>query len=268
MRFLFLDEAGTSANEPVCVVACVIANADEHIILAENAIREIMRGVPEQFRNQEFHATDIFGNSAKYGDHWALSDRLQLLAEMMSLPRRLGMAVVIGMVRKDAEVPEEFLSVFDNPKDYHHMLSFRMAISHADRFIRRNCGVTEIGTAVAEDKPEMRRNLKYAPKHERMSPWVAPQSQLLPTAKEEAQGYVEQTGEQRVERVRDTVHFVGKGDEPLVWLADACAFGLRRYFAQQKFGDRFVRAILNHEPNLYDYRGPASQGCWPFGKFG
>jgi tRNA(Glu) U13 pseudouridine synthase TruD len=41
-------------------------------------------------------------------------------------------------------------------------------------------------------------------------------------------------------------------------VADACAFGFRRYFSEQTFGVDFVKSIIGKELVLDDYAGPAS----------
>src|SRR5690606_18502198 len=125
-----------------------------------------------------------------------------------------------------------------------------------DKFIREYARPSEIGTIVAEDSDEMRKFLKLGPKIMRENPINLQSEYLMPTRKEQEQGYIDQESEQRVTRIRNTDHFVRKGEEPLVALADAIAFGVRRYFEEQTFGRDFAEAIFGQPPLLDDFRGP------------
>src|SRR5205809_1008760 len=79
VRFVFMDEAGTSAHEPVTVVVGLIADADKHVVSAEAAVLEALGAVPAQFKDGfVWHATQVFGD-AKFQDDWSLTDRLRLL---------------------------------------------------------------------------------------------------------------------------------------------------------------------------------------------
>jgi hypothetical protein len=63
MRFVYIDEAGTSEHEPVTIVAALVVNADEQIMFAEAAIAEVLGAVPKEFgENFVFHAKDVWGN--------------------------------------------------------------------------------------------------------------------------------------------------------------------------------------------------------------
>ena len=69
MRFLFMDEAGTSGaeHESVRVVVSILVNADTQLMQVEAALREALGAVPSQFAKKfVFHADDIW--SANPGD--------------------------------------------------------------------------------------------------------------------------------------------------------------------------------------------------------
>jgi hypothetical protein len=259
VRYVLVDEAGTSAREPVTIVVGLVAHADEHMMLAEAAINEALGAVPEEFRQDfVFHAAEIW-SSPKYRSRWSMADRLALLHSMMRLPRRLGIAISLGMVRRDSPSPQEALDHLRlDPVRYQHLMAFMYCIAAADRYIRDYADLREVATVVAEDVPNMRFYLRQVPKALRDHPIVLFPGMLTPTAAEKAAGYIRQTGDFRVSRIRQAIHFANKQEEPLLQLADACAFGLRRYFAEQSMGKEFVRSILGGEPSLEDYRGPAA----------
>jgi hypothetical protein len=68
VRFIYTDEAGTSAKEPVTVVIGLVVNPDTQLLPATSEVDKIFATVPPQCRKTfEFHATSIWGNK-KYRD--------------------------------------------------------------------------------------------------------------------------------------------------------------------------------------------------------
>jgi hypothetical protein len=266
VRFVFMDEAGTSADEPWAVVVGIVADADEHIVLAERSLLEALGAVPKEHREGfYFHAKEIFGSN-KWQDDWILTSRLNLLKEIMAIPRNIGMAVSISAIKRDADspiLPEIALSA----KEQDHFLAFKQCVAVADRYIREHCGPREVGTVLAENHPTMQRHLSSVVYQLRHSPVHFPKKAIIPSEKETEQGYIEQDGVYRVTRIRNAIYWSDKWGEPLLQIADACAYGIRRYLAQQKFGDEFMRAIvggaqpLPHEP--FSMPGWASCLAWP-----
>jgi hypothetical protein len=115
---------------------------------------------------------------------------------------------------------------------------------------------------VAEDvdgvKDDLRALIK-ALKNEDFSKLVSlPQGEISPSQEEIRRGVFSQEPIQKIERIRDTVHFVSKADGPLLQLADACAFAFRRCFARESFGDDFVLSMLGKNLELADWSGPGS----------
>lgn len=97
MRYIFMDEAGTSAKEPVTVVVGIIASADDHVLSAEALAHEMLGAVPVGLRpGFKFHATQIYGDKNYQDAGWSLTDRLELLFNMMSVPKRIGMAISLA----------------------------------------------------------------------------------------------------------------------------------------------------------------------------
>lgn len=254
VRFIFMDEAGTSGapHEKLGVIVAINVHADEQLARAEQLVLELVQGVPERMRDGfVFHATQIWSED-EMRDGWSLSDRLGLLRRMMALPRRLGLAVTFSVVRSDAPLFSENLT----PIQQRHLQGFIMCTSRADKFVRDHCAPMEIATIIAEAAGPMTKILRNVPKGLRKGT-IYP-GPGLPRIEEQALGYIKQEAGERVTRIRDTIHFVGKEEEMCVWIADACAFGLRRYFEGQSFGVEFCQAIFGRQLALEDFRGPAS----------
>lgn len=123
VRFVFMDEAGTSQHEPVTVVVAITANADENLMSAEALILETLGAVPPQFqRDFCFHATEVFAG-AKYKDQWSLTERLNLLYSMMAIPRRLGMAITVSCVWRGAN-PVDLVALKMTQHQFDHIYAF------------------------------------------------------------------------------------------------------------------------------------------------
>lgn len=266
MRYVFVDEAGTSAKEPVTVVVGIIADADAHVMSAEAFVRELIDAVPDQHKSDfVFHATQVFGDR-RYQSDWSMTDRLHLLKGMMRIPRRIGMALTLAAVwRKPGFHGDLPKSLGMTDCQFEHLFAFGVCLAVSDRNIRRKARPREVATVVAEDVPEMRKFLRKVPQVFREHPIHLPPKMLRETEGDKEAGFSTQSGELRITRIRSSVHFVEKADDPLVQVADACAYGLRRYFAGEKFGDEYADAILGDRSLLQNFASPSGAECWWFG---
>ncbi|ACT50853.1 DUF3800 domain-containing protein [Methylovorus glucosotrophus] len=264
MRFIFMDEAGTSAKEPVTVVVGLIADADKHIHAAEKLVKETLGSVPPQFQDGfVFHATQVFGDR-KYQESWSMTDRLHLLKCMMSIPRKIGMSITISAHWRGSVDYNLGSQSSLSPDQFEHLMAFSTCLAISDRNIRRHGRPTETAFIVAEDVPAMRKYLKNSASSYRDRPLYIPPELLRTTSKDEAAGYMTQSGELRITRIRNSVHFVDKAEDPLVQLADACAYGCRRYFAKEKFGNEFVDSILGSHRLIEHFDKPSGTECFWF----
>ena len=256
MRYIYIDEAGTSAKEPITIVVGIIVHADTQWKLAESKIVDVIRAVPSHFRpNFIFHAKTIWG-SKKYHNKWNLTDRLRLLHSMMQIPRQLNIPIALGILRRDA--PQINISAPISKEEFQHMIAFGMCLSQADKYIRKYADPNEVATVVAEDVPKIRRFLRLTLQILRKNPIILTLDELRLTKVERSSGIITQDPKLMVSRVIDTIHFVEKINGPLLQIADACAFGFRRYFSGQKYGNDFVKSILGTELNIDDYMGLSS----------
>lgn len=63
MRFIYMDEAGTSEQEPVTIVVGLIVDADNQLASAETAMKDVLGSVPRKFQKDfVFHAADVWSN--------------------------------------------------------------------------------------------------------------------------------------------------------------------------------------------------------------
>jgi hypothetical protein len=262
MRYIFVDEAGTSDKEPVTVVVGIIADADKHVVDADNLVKEVLGAVPDKFsKDFVFHATQVF-NDKEYQKYWSMTDRLKLLYSMMSIPKKIGMAITVSVTWRRAVDYSDIISSLDiSQSQMEHIVTFANCLCIADRNIRNHAGHKEVATVVAEDIPEMRRYLKNIPKMYRDGIHLSPEH-LRETISDKEAGYTTQSGEMRITRIRNSVYFADKSEDPLVQVADALAYGFRRYFSKQKFGEEFINAILGDLNLVRNFQEPGGTECW------
>lgn len=256
VRFIFMDEAGTSPSpqEKVRIVISLVVHGDQQLLSAEAMLREALGAVPTDFAEGfDFHADDVW-SAVKYRERWALTDRKNLLQSVMSIPRRLNIPVCMGLCWADTKPSEISETLRLSAPQENHWWAFFHSIAAADRWIRRFAKHDEIATLVAEHN-DIKKKLAVALQILRDKGLTLPPGMLAPTEAEKRIGYIRQDGNMRVARVRKAIHWVGKDEDPLVWLADACAFGLKRYFAELSFGEDFCRSIVGGLPLMSDFRG-------------
>jgi hypothetical protein len=237
MRLIYIDEAGTSAHEPISLVAAVILNADLHWRKADSELSRLFDAyVPRDLREgYVFHSKDVFGGGA-HRELWDEGARMQLMKGVASIPRRLGLVLTIGSTRRDA--PAEDVGSL-RPEQFHHVMAFLMCLAHADAFARVICH-GEVAVAVAEDCPPMRTALGKMLSLLRDNP-----IHLDPTLVDEnsSPGPKSLASESLIDRI----HFAGKADAPLLQIADACAFAMRRYLCGQSKGRELMESALGSE---------------------
>lgn len=259
--YIYVDEAGVSANEPVTIVAAILVKPDAQWRMAEARVNSILEAVPEKFREDfVFHAKSIWGDP-KYRDGWDFSERLALIKAMMEAPRFLNIPMSIGLVRRAAPRPSN-LDERIKTEDFQHFQAFNYCIARADAHIRKYGEPQEIATVVAEDTPGKKRFIRGLVNHSRKNPFTHPEDGMRLTQEEVTAGFRMQNLEVKIERVIDAVHFVEKRDAPLLQMADACAFGFRRYFANQSFGEEFVRSINGRDLVAEDWVGFSSSATF------
>ncbi|HVH49103.1 MAG TPA: DUF3800 domain-containing protein [Sphingomicrobium sp.] len=259
MRLIYTDEAGTSENEPVVVVAAVVVKEGEEVALIDSELsRIIAEKVPEHFRDGFYiHATDIFQGAKRLRDGWSILDRMDFLKEVASLPFVHDIPIAISYATKN-----DFSAMLKagwkpgKPKftsnQYNHFLMFGLCMDMADLFLRKYLKGAEKGRVIAESLSEMQSIFQR-------------NGLLLRDIKIEgpADGQVRDIAHQRmgteptdfthhIENIVDQPKFFSKGEQSILQIADVIAFSFRRFASKQKHGDELVEAILG------PFEGPAT----------
>jgi hypothetical protein len=268
VRYIYLDEAGTSAKEPVSVVAGIIVHPDNQwrTVLQEME-RLFDEYVPTKLRHGfVFHASDIF-SGGRFRDEWSGDSRWRLLTEVASIPRRFGLPICYSLYRRDSMPKEVYESVASKPvqlaaHEFDHLLAFSTCAASADRYMRTNTLEHEVATLIAEDVDRMRRYLKTSLNLLRQQTAHLLPEHIRHDVTDITTRKIENGVEIAVSRIIDCVHFAAKRDAPLLQLADAAAFVIRRWVTNGSRGDELMNALLRLRPPIDDFSGPSSFGTW------
>jgi hypothetical protein len=244
VRFIYTYESGTSRNEEIRVVVGIIVHADTQWMAAAKAVNEALRRVPDKFKkNFHFHATDIAG-SPKYRE-WAYDSRHRMMLEIMGIPSSLGMAISFGIQPRTRENKIPQLKGLP-PEKVDHIQAFSGCMAMADLYVRTVGGETEVATVVAEDIEDIRKKLRDVVTDMRLAPKYF-SGQYIKSSSGKIDPRFPQRAVMKIERIIDQVHFAKKDGAPLLQVADACAFAIRRYVCGQKHGADFAKAVLGNE---------------------
>jgi Protein of unknown function (DUF3800) len=269
VRIIYLDEAGTSSQEPVRIVAAVIVDSARQWRVVQRAIRQtIIKHVPkDRLESFTFHATKIFsGGDTDIG--WSLLDRRCFLEEFISIPRRFKLPIAIGICRQNADAfnhQREVSPTELTQTQMEHAIAFLGCLSAADRWLRLNTPEDEVAMAVAEDVNGMRSILgkvKWALVGG-MGFHVDPE-EFASTSPNAGPEMLENGFDFKIEKIVDDVHFTPKTGSIMLQLADAVAFAVRRALSSPKHGDELSRALLGYPLPVAQYSGDFASGTFDF----
>lgn len=135
-----------------------------------------------------------------------------------------------------------------------HGVAFQECIARADAFINKYAKHNEVATVISEDVPESKSLLRHLARFLLKIGYEIPKDdiQLFHSAGGSLAN-VEEFRIRKISRIRMPIHFVEKQDEPLLQIADACAFAFRRFFSEQDHGRDFVQSILGGQPKVEDF---------------
>jgi Protein of unknown function (DUF3800) len=242
VRYVYVDEAGTSAKNDVAVVVGIIIHQDSEWRRVADYLGFLRaKFLPERLQETwAFHATELYsGGKHITREQFPFDLRWRILRRILSVPRKFGLGVVYGYMRKGgmANLSEKEQAA------RRHELSFGLCLSDACEFIKRQFP-GEIATVVAEDCPEMRERIRNVPHA---------------MAQHESERFRNNPFEVMV----DAVHFTAKDESAMLQIADACAFALQRYLAEKKHGAELLNAITARTPHV-ELNAPGGHGGLAF----
>lgn len=260
MRLIYVDEAGTSANESVTVVAGIIVDPDTEWRPAVEMLSNLKdKFVPAEYRDGfVYHGADVFRTEKKNKyPNWSMDSRIAFALALMRLPNQLGIPIVMSMVRRDSFPRHDKIEV----GLFHHAVAFQGMVHAANNHISQFGRPNETSVLVAEHIPDRHKQLRGVLQNMRDAPVTLTPDMQNPTQMNRAMGTSPKTMTMGAETVLDTAHFVEKGYAPLLEVADALAYGFRKYFARLPGGDQCKEAmVINlHMP---DYAGSVNMKCF------
>jgi hypothetical protein len=249
VRHIYADEAGTSAEEPVSVVAAIIVHTDtQYLPVCGQMAHLIRKYVPQEYwPTFALHTKTLVRKEAYPNwDRNGPMGRYAFLREVMRIPANMGLPISIGAVRRGRDVLTPIAGI--RPDQMDHVLAFALCIAAADAAIRRRCD-NEMAVLVAEDHQEMKALLRGAVIALRSGQLKLQGDQVAAPTADPVSGL----HTYKVERIVDAPHFMDRNGALLLQLADVCAYGFRRGLSNLPYGDSYINDLLGNgarPPNL------------------
>jgi Protein of unknown function (DUF3800) len=161
VRFIHLDEAGTSSREPYVVVAGIVSHADNQWRALNRYLLDMANAlIPEDLREGLiFHAKDLWHGSRKFNrQQWPRPKRLEIMEQIAIIPEKFAIPVVIGIVEKEKYSWGETKGQTDIDA-WNYALAFGLAAGCAEYFMRK-FAEEEVATIILEDVPHMRAHAR------------------------------------------------------------------------------------------------------------
>lgn len=252
MRLIYVDEAGTSAKEPVSVVAAVIVDADDQLRSVVDALASLIKsGVPRIYQEGfVFHAKEMFSGGRRISrDVWSFQDRLGFYKGVLGIPLIHQLPIAMALSQRGAFGPDVYGPVSPKiaPHQIDHISAFMCCVEKADYFLRKYLKRREVGVVIAEDVTELRSYLSKMSLWYRDKPVVTAAEHLIPNAYQKRMGIKPADYTYLITNIIDCPHFVSKNQAPITQLADACAFAFRRWLSEQSHGEDLMFAMLGPE---------------------
>jgi Protein of unknown function (DUF3800) len=234
VRTIYVDESGISNNESVCVVVALIVHADTQWRNVAETFEHLLHDMPAEYKVDKkiepfvFHTAEML--DAKCYPNWNIDKRREIVHKVMEIPRLAKCPIAIGVVKKGCLRPLDGMS----KNDTEHYLAFALAISAASRYLQGETN-NELGLVVAENVGRKAALFRKSITNMRSSPM-----RLERTANDGR----DEVATFQVTNIIDEVHFVAASRtvQPLQ-IADAMAYGLRRFLEQRPFGDKLMTSI-------------------------
>jgi hypothetical protein len=241
MLVVYLDEAGTGklSNEPILVVAGVIV-PDQQWLEVNARIRALIKEhIPrEQQSGFVFHATDLFHGSGgmRFLKH-SPELRHSILEQLVSIPEALHLPIVHGWIDRQ-ELADRYPTASEQEvKKAAQGMASIICTCAVERFTRVYGAATELAIMVYENNSECRKLVKEL--HANLQNPDSAASRI------DKKHYAAWESFLPLERVIDTAHFAEKSEAPILQLADASTWVIRRRLCRKEDSVRFANRLQN-----------------------
>jgi len=234
VRQIYLDEAGTSANDTHAVVAGPVVHADSVLIPLQNHIRSIVEEfipAPDQ-AGFVFHMTDIWNNGKYFKDKavWPWERRKPIVDALVAIPKRFELPVVSQFcVRSEFQERFPHFGVADVNLGI-TAIAFSACEMEAEELMR----VTyqdEVAQIIAEDNEHARKLIREA------------HNSYRDASHPKWEGGTFETDIIPFRHIHNGVLFAAKAESPALQVADMCAFFIRARLRRQRHSDPYFEQL-------------------------
>lgn len=241
MRIAYIDEAGTSASEPVTLVVGAVINADTQVIEIESYLSALRKKYINDTNDDAFvfHAKDIFHGSGYFSDRekWAFEMRMNILKDILKIFVIYQVPLCVGYF------------IDPNPSEKRSII-IRHAMAYMECFVAietymRGYTTNEIAMLIAEDHPTMKKYLKDVHRDfttQNDNPIKNVHKEIMP-----------------IKHVHGTLSFADKNESALLQIADAFAFVIRRFLMGGSKVDDLMACFL--PPYKEAFKDVYVEGC-------
>ena len=242
MRIVYLDESGISANDPCAVVAGVIIHPEKQAKALDDYLRSMVDDyiAPDLREGFAFHATEIYSGAKRFDkERWPMELRWKVLDELVSIPKKFDMPVVMGFVPK-GKLRGDYQSIEQRDVDLAaHVIAFTIALLSANMYMKRGAAPEEMASVTVENSDHARMLIKTV--HE----FIRDPAQVAALDAETAKHLP-------LDRIVESVTFASKGSSALQ-VADAVAFSIMRRLRRGRDCERFydpLEHLIIARPNF------------------
>lgn len=238
MRFAYLDEAGVSENEPFCVVAAVVVDADRQLKGLEQALSELADDCapPGKRSGFVFHGTELYGGGKTFDRATYPKDYGRAyLKSLLQVPADNDMDVAMHFIEKAAMEGSFRPETARERATLYHAMAFIGCAAALEMLMRENYP-DEVCQLIAEDNTQSRSLIREA--HSFMA-----NKENVPGLPDEIRGLLP------FQHIVHGTFFAEKGEASGLQIADACAFSIRRHLEGRadaaEYYDLLIPALIN-----------------------
>jgi hypothetical protein len=195
---------------------------------------------PDQRDDFAFHATEIYSGKKRFDkERWPRELRWKILDELVSIPQKLDLPIVMGFVPK-GKLRRGYEGTTQADIDLgSHAIAFTIAMVAAQEYMVRGAGPGEVARIMIEDSDHAKVLIKTQRE-------VARNPKLLDQLDDDTRKHFP------LDRIVDDIVFAKKASAPLQ-VADAVAFAIMRRLRRGNASERFydpLEPLIIRRPNL------------------
>ncbi|WP_085736516.1 DUF3800 domain-containing protein [Rhizobium sp. CIAT894] len=233
VRQIYLDEAGTSANDTHAVVAGPVVHADDVLIPLQTHIHSLVEEfIPKEDHNSfgVFHMTDLWNNGKYFKDKsvWTWEKKKPIIDALTDIPRHFKLPIVMQFIERSSFV-EEHPELKAGDVDLAITAIAFSACEMVAESLMRSVYQDEIAQIIAEDNDHTRKLIKEAHNSFRdPRKWADNEmgTDIFP-----------------FRHIQNGVLFAAKGESPALQVADMCAFFIRGHLRGQRNSDQYYNKL-------------------------